>query len=242
MITTAWCCLQKNNGSMDVQASTDIKLFDFPSCFVMFSSAMTSTDMSGTSADVTITYYLFYNSNPQCVCVCLCACAQSVFQGSKLALATALSFPSVKFGVGAHCQPFGHPDEDGAVSSETPISFVEANTLEGEQWRKTRQSDKESQGIRNDKDCPTNSPVKLWRQTEFHSAHWVLRHFKCVEPSEVGMVSILACPLRAPPWFHRYIDENSIVSLDTATTFVIHQQARTPPCRIIDHNPTEERR
>ena len=68
-------------------------------------------------------------------------------------------------------------------SSETPISFVQANALEGEKWRKTRQSDKESQGIRNDKDRPTNSPVKPWKQTEFRSAHWVLQHFKRVCPA-----------------------------------------------------------
>ena len=77
---------------------------------------------------------------------------------------------SLSSGVGAHCQPFGHPDEDGAGRSETPFSlFLSSSeflflkhstgwcthvdvTSEDQECKKTRQSEKDS---------PTNSPVSF---------------------------------------------------------------------------------
>ena len=57
---------------------------------------------------------------------CVCVCARTICAPRLKACACHSSVvPSVKFGV---CQPFGHPGEDGAGSSETPIPSVQTNT------------------------------------------------------------------------------------------------------------------
>ena len=53
---------------------------------------------------------------------CVCTVCVPRLKTHVLPLDLFSSFP-ISSGVGAHCQPIGHPDEDGAGRSETPLSL-----------------------------------------------------------------------------------------------------------------------